>query len=81
MAAGSNRRCHPAADSRDEPRKSTGPQNISRSLSPRPASPARADTAWRALLEQHDLAVGRDISRCDGTEVTTTGDGFFARFD
>ena len=39
------------------------------------------DTAWRALLEQHNLAVRREVSRCNGTEVTTTGDGFFARFD
>ena len=39
------------------------------------------DTAWRALLEQHNLAVRREVSRCNGIEVTTTGDGFFARFD
>jgi class 3 adenylate cyclase len=39
------------------------------------------DTAWRALLERHNLAVRREVSRCNGTEVTTTGDGFFARFD
>jgi class 3 adenylate cyclase len=39
------------------------------------------DTAWRALLEQHNLAVRREVSRCNGTEVGTTGDGFFARFD
>jgi class 3 adenylate cyclase len=39
------------------------------------------DTTWRALLEQHNLAVRREVSRCNGTEVTTTGDGFFARFD
>jgi hypothetical protein len=37
--------------------------------------------AWRALLEQHNLAVRREVSRCNGIEVTTTGDGFFARFD
>jgi class 3 adenylate cyclase len=39
------------------------------------------DTAWRALLERHKLAVRREVSRCNGTEVDTTGDGFFARFD
>ena len=39
------------------------------------------DTAWRELLERHNLAVRREVSRCNGTEVTTTGDGFFARFD
>lgn len=39
------------------------------------------DAAWRALLERHDLAVRREVARCHGTEVDTTGDGFFARFD
>jgi class 3 adenylate cyclase len=39
------------------------------------------DTAWRDLLERHNLAVRREVSRCNGTEVSTTGDGFFARFD
>jgi len=39
------------------------------------------DTAWRALLERHTLAVRREVSRCNGTEVDTTGDGVFARFD
>jgi class 3 adenylate cyclase len=39
------------------------------------------DTAWRALLEQHNLATRREVSRCNGTEVATTGDGFLARFD
>jgi class 3 adenylate cyclase len=39
------------------------------------------DAAWRALLEQYKLAVRREVSRCNGTEVDCTGDGFFARFD
>jgi class 3 adenylate cyclase len=39
------------------------------------------DAAWRALLERHKLVVRREVSRCNGTEVDTTGDGFFARFD
>ena len=39
------------------------------------------DAAWRALLEQHNLATRREVSRCNGTEVNTTGDGFLARFD
>jgi class 3 adenylate cyclase len=39
------------------------------------------DTAWRALLEQHHLATRREVSRCNGAEVATTGDGFLARFD
>jgi class 3 adenylate cyclase len=39
------------------------------------------DAAWRALLEQHRLLVRREVSRCNGTEVDTAGDGFFVRFD
>jgi uncharacterized protein (TIGR00369 family) len=39
------------------------------------------DTAWHTLLEQHKLAVRREVSRYNGTEVNTTGDGFFLRFD
>jgi class 3 adenylate cyclase len=39
------------------------------------------DAAWRALLDRHNLAVRREVSRCNGTEVDATGDGFFARFD
>jgi uncharacterized protein (TIGR00369 family) len=39
------------------------------------------DTAWHALLEKHKLAVRREVSRHNGTEVNTTGDGFFVRFD
>jgi uncharacterized protein (TIGR00369 family) len=39
------------------------------------------DTAWRGLLDQYRLAMRREVSRCNGTEVDTTGDGFFARFE
>jgi class 3 adenylate cyclase len=39
------------------------------------------DTAWHALLERHNLAIRREVSRYNGTEVDTTGDGFFVRFD
>jgi class 3 adenylate cyclase len=39
------------------------------------------DTGWRAVLAQHHNAVRAEISRCEGTEVDTAGDGFFARFD
>jgi class 3 adenylate cyclase len=39
------------------------------------------DAAWRALLDQHNLATRREVSRCNGIEVSTTGDGFLARFD
>jgi class 3 adenylate cyclase len=38
------------------------------------------DAAWRALLEEHKLAVRRELSRHNGTEVDTAGDGFFVRF-
>jgi len=39
------------------------------------------DARWRALLEQHKLAVRREVSRHNGSEVDTAGDGFFLRFD
>ncbi len=39
------------------------------------------DTAWRGLLDQHHVLTRREVSRCNGTEVATTGDGFLARFD
>jgi class 3 adenylate cyclase len=39
------------------------------------------DTAWHALLERHNLAIRREVSRYNGTEVDATGDGFFVRFD
>lgn len=39
------------------------------------------DRAWRELLEQHHVAVRRELERYRGVEVDTAGDGFFARFD
>jgi class 3 adenylate cyclase len=39
------------------------------------------DTAWRALLDQHHVLTRREVSRCNGIEVATTGDGFLARFE
>jgi class 3 adenylate cyclase len=39
------------------------------------------DAAWNALLEKHKLAVRREMSRHNGIEVNTTGDGFFVRFE
>jgi class 3 adenylate cyclase len=39
------------------------------------------DTGWRALLERHHVATRREVARCNGAEVATTGDGFLARFD
>jgi class 3 adenylate cyclase len=39
------------------------------------------DRRWRDLLEQHHVAVRRQLARFDGREVDTAGDGFFATFD
>ena len=39
------------------------------------------DARWQTLLEEHRIAVRREVSRYGGTEVDTTGDGFFIRFD
>jgi class 3 adenylate cyclase len=39
------------------------------------------DRRWRDLLEQHHAAVRRELTRFDGREVDTAGDGFFATFD
>ena len=39
------------------------------------------DHAWRALLEQHDAVVRREMARFRGREIKTTGDGFLATFD
>ena len=39
------------------------------------------DGRWRALLDEHDRAVRRELERYRGQEVNTTGDGFVATFD
>ncbi len=39
------------------------------------------DERWRAVLSEHHALVRREIARCEGTEVKTIGDGFFARFE
>ncbi len=39
------------------------------------------DRAWRELLERHHARVRALLERYRGTEVHTTGDGFFATFD
>lgn len=39
------------------------------------------DRRWRDVLERHDELVRRALSRFQGREVNTTGDGFFATFD
>jgi class 3 adenylate cyclase len=39
------------------------------------------DRAWRDLLQDHHVAIRRELSRFRGEEVDTAGDGFFATFD
>jgi class 3 adenylate cyclase len=39
------------------------------------------DRAWRDLLEAHRSIVRRELSRFNGREIETTGDGFLATFD
>ncbi|MGO4527329.1 adenylate/guanylate cyclase domain-containing protein [Microvirga sp. 2MCAF35] len=39
------------------------------------------DRRWRALLDQHDDLVRREISQLRGREVKALGDGFLATFD
>ena len=42
---------------------------------------AQGDQAWRDLLNAHDKAVRRELSRFRGREVKSLGDGFLATFD
>jgi len=39
------------------------------------------DRRWSDLVEQHHVAVRRELGRYDGDEIDTAGDGFFATFD
>ena len=39
------------------------------------------DRRWRDVIEQHHAAVRRELTRFDGQEMDTAGDGFFATFD
>ena len=39
------------------------------------------DARWHALLDEHRTIVRGEIARCEGSEISTAGDGFFARFD
>jgi class 3 adenylate cyclase len=39
------------------------------------------DTAWRELLDRHDLHVEHELSRYRGRKVKWTGDGLLATFD
>jgi class 3 adenylate cyclase/pimeloyl-ACP methyl ester carboxylesterase len=42
---------------------------------------AEGDKRWHELLDAHDAAIRRELSRFRGEEVKTTGDGFLAAFD
>jgi pimeloyl-ACP methyl ester carboxylesterase len=39
------------------------------------------DRRWRALLDQHNAVVRRELGRFRGRELSTAGDGFLATFD
>jgi pimeloyl-ACP methyl ester carboxylesterase len=39
------------------------------------------DRRWRELLERHHAVIRRELDRFRGSEIDTTGDGFFAAFD
>ena len=39
------------------------------------------DRRWRELLDQHDATVRNALTRFQGEEIKTTGDGFLAAFD
>jgi len=39
------------------------------------------DRRWRALLDEHDRLVRKELRRFHGREVKTTGDGFMASFE
>ena len=39
------------------------------------------DARWRGLLEHHHALIRRELARTRGTEIDTSGDGFFAAFD
>ncbi len=39
------------------------------------------DQKWHALLDEQRKKMRAEITRCNGTEIDTAGDGFFVRFD
>jgi class 3 adenylate cyclase len=39
------------------------------------------DRQWRDLLARHDSIIRKELGRCGGREVKTTGDGFLATFE
>ncbi|HJQ83837.1 MAG TPA: adenylate/guanylate cyclase domain-containing protein [Candidatus Binatia bacterium] len=42
---------------------------------------AVGDQQWRGLLDAHDRVVRTQLGHFRGQEISTTGDGFMARFD
>jgi class 3 adenylate cyclase/pimeloyl-ACP methyl ester carboxylesterase len=42
---------------------------------------ALGDSRWRKLLDDHHVAIRRNLSRFRGREIKTTGDGILATFD
>jgi class 3 adenylate cyclase len=42
---------------------------------------ALGDRRWRDLLDDHYATIRRNLARCRGHEVKTTGDGILATFD
>ena len=46
-----------------------------------PTATRLGDAKWRAVLDQHDAVVKREIERYRGREIKTTGDGVLATFD
>lgn len=42
---------------------------------------ALGDAQWRALLDEHYIAVRRELARHGGSEIDTAGDGLLATFD
>jgi class 3 adenylate cyclase len=46
-----------------------------------PNASVRGDHQWQTMMERHESAVRALFGRYRGTEMNTTGDGFFATFD
>jgi Adenylate and Guanylate cyclase catalytic domain len=52
-----------------------------RSVFVKHSTPCTGDDRWRALLENHNELVRRQLAAFDGREVKMLGDGFLASFD
>jgi class 3 adenylate cyclase len=46
-----------------------------------PRATQLGDRAWRELLDAHDQMIRSELTRFQGREIGTTGDGFLATFD